>query len=201
VSVVGIGFILAASFGAAVVGGLLVARRPAGAVTLRGAGLATCALGGATLVLVASGSAALVATGVIVRAGVLGALFAISWALGALGARDASLGGASVNGVLTLAMGVAYIVAPLAGSALAQTSSERLPYALLVLGCAGSGGWLLAKSRSSATAERLTGGRGSVRVPAAVDERDRPGHVGGVVGREEADHGGDLLRAREAPDR
>lgn len=94
-------------------------------------------------VLLSASTAAVVAT-VIGRMPAAGLLYTICFPLGTLGAVRAGIGRGAVLGLLNLGWGSATLVAPIVAGAIADASSERVAYGVLVGLCAATAAWLLA---------------------------------------------------------
>src|SRR5262249_8275228 len=101
--------------------------------------------------LVVSAATAVIGASVISRTAVSAVVYTIAFPLGALGAQRAGLGRGSVNGLLTLASGVANAVGPLAAGVIAETLGGRWAAAMRVAVCFAAAAWFVLPGRLPAT--------------------------------------------------
>ena len=141
VSVTAIGAILGAGALVYIIAGVIAARR--GAQTPAAAGWVMVGLA-LTLALPAvwTATASLVAF-IAVRSACNAAMTTIAYPLAAAGAADARIGSGAAIGLVNAAWATSTVVTPLAGGAIAQASSDRVAFALLVPLTLGAGVWLI----------------------------------------------------------
>jgi hypothetical protein len=112
----------------------VVARAGHAAVTLT-VGAACTALSALVLgPVLASGAALMVASMLLLRSAPLGAMYAITFPLGARGARRSGIGAGAVNGLLGFAWGGASFAGAIVAGSGVEAAGARAVYALLA-GC------------------------------------------------------------------
>ena len=136
----------------------IVARLGERSATLRVGGIAAL-LTGMTIVLVLSSTSTVAAVAfVLLRAPPWSTMDTIIYPLAAAGAHRSALGRGSVMGLVMLGWAAASTVGPILAGAIADSSSDRAAYAVMIAFCALGGLWLL-----------RTGRRASAKRGAAVD--------------------------------
>jgi predicted MFS family arabinose efflux permease len=129
-----IGVVLSLAAGLFIVFSALVARAGRAAVTLT-VGAVCTALSALVLgPVLASGAALLVAAMLLLRSAPLGAMYAITFPLGARGARRSGIGAGAVNGLLGFAWGGASFAGAIVAGSGVEAAGARAVYALLA-GC------------------------------------------------------------------
>jgi MFS family permease len=130
-----IGVVLSIAAGLFIVCAAATARAGRTAVTLA-FGAACTALSAVVLgPVLAAGSVAVVASMVLLRAPMLGAMYAICFPLGVDGARRVGVGAGSINGLLGFAWGGASFVGAVVAGLLTELSGAQAVYGLLAAGC------------------------------------------------------------------
>jgi predicted MFS family arabinose efflux permease len=129
-----IGVVLSLAAGRFIVFSAVVARAGHAAVTLT-VGAACTALSALVLgPVLASGAALMVASMLLLRSAPLGAMYAITFPLGARGARRSGIGAGAVNGLLGFAWGGASFAGAIVAGSGVEAAGARAVYALLA-GC------------------------------------------------------------------
>jgi predicted MFS family arabinose efflux permease len=129
-----IGVVLSLAAGLFIVFSAVVARAGHAAVTLT-VGAACTALSALVLgPVLASGAALMVASMLLLRSAPLGAMYAITFPLGARGARRSGIGAGAVNGLLGFAWGGASFAGAIVAGSGVEAAGARAVYALLA-GC------------------------------------------------------------------
>jgi predicted MFS family arabinose efflux permease len=141
VSVTAIGAILGAGAIVYIVSGVIAARLEIGGPAVAGWFVVVLALS-QVLPVIWTATASLVAF-VVVRSACNAAMTTIAYPLAASGAADAGVGAGAAIGLANAAWATATVVTPLAGGAIAQASSDRVAYALLVPLTLAAGAWLI----------------------------------------------------------
>jgi MFS family permease len=131
-----------------------LARLGSRAVSAKAAGAAVLFLGGALVLPIVSSSTPALVGFILLRTPAFAVLFTIVYPLGAAGAHRAGIGRGAVMAFLNVAWGVATLVGPLAGGALAQTFGERFTYALLAGSCLVAGVFILGALARRAAPEK-----------------------------------------------
>jgi MFS family permease len=142
-----IGVVFSISAAAFIVIGVFVARAAHRTARLSVGGAAAAGIGVAIVPFVASTATAAVVGSVVSRTAVSSVLYTIAFPLGALGAQRAGLGRGAVNGLLTLASGVANAAGPLSAGAVAEAAGGRWATGLLVAVSLTAAAWLLVPRR------------------------------------------------------
>jgi MFS family permease len=132
----------------------IVARGGAKHVTLRVGAALAFAQAAALLIPVVSVSAGALIAFLVIRAPIWGTSSTIAYPLTSEGAHRAGLGRGAIFGLLNLAWGVAAVVGPLLGAALARALGERWTFGAVALLCAGVGFALIALARRDAFLSR-----------------------------------------------
>jgi len=113
------------------------------AVSVKAAGVAVLFLGGALILPLVSMSTPALVSFILLRTPAFAVLFTIVYPLGGAGAHRAGIGRGAVMAFLNVAWGVATLIGPLAGGALAQAFGERFTYGLLAGSCLAAGVFVL----------------------------------------------------------
>jgi predicted MFS family arabinose efflux permease len=153
------GLALTASSALFVLFSALVTRRGSRAVSLRVVGLAAVLYAAAFLLVVLGTSAGATVAFLLARSPFWAAISTLSYPLGAVGARRAGIGAASVMGLLNLVWGAAGAVGPIAAAATAQASSEQVAFLALMVFVGATGLWLLALDRRRREGRRVRSAR------------------------------------------
>lgn len=149
-SVAAIGGVLAAAAVLFVVAGTVATRLGDRLVRPAAAGLATFALGLALALPVVSTATASLAAFLLLRATCNAVMSTIAYSLASEAGADTGIGAGSVIGLANAAWATATVVAPLAGGAIAETSSDRVAFLVLVPITLATAAWLLAGGRARA---------------------------------------------------
>ncbi|MDX6533887.1 MAG: transporter, family, putative family transporter protein [Gaiellales bacterium] len=134
-----IGLILSASMAVFFISSLLTARRGASVVRFDIAAGLAFSLAVVMIPVLLPGTVALVATMLLLRAAVLGVMYAIAFPLGISGARRATIGGGTVNGILGLAWGGSNFLGAFTAGAVVDVVGEQTVYAVLAALSAAAG--------------------------------------------------------------
>jgi predicted MFS family arabinose efflux permease len=111
-------------------------------------------LGSVLLLPAASAATAVLVAFVLLRALFHAPLSALSYPLGAAGARLAGIGGGAVIGLMNLAWAISASIAPVAGGAIAEAKGEPTAYACMSASCVVVAFWIYAgRRRAEAEAE------------------------------------------------
>ncbi len=143
VSVAAIGTILAVAAVLYIAAGIAVTRFGTRAARPAVAGAVVAALGLALALPVVSTATAALAGFLLARSACNAAMSTIAYPLASDGAAESGLGAGSAIGLVNVAWATSTVVAPLAGGAVAQATSDRVAFALLVPVTLATSAWLL----------------------------------------------------------
>jgi predicted MFS family arabinose efflux permease len=142
-----IGAVFSAGAAVWIVASAVAARLARRTVRVSAAGVAALALGAVLLLPVLTLATAGVAVFLLLRAAAQAPLSTISYPLAEVGARVAGIGSGTVMGLANVVWAATAAAAPLLGGALAGSLGARPTFALVALGCALTGVWILAATR------------------------------------------------------
>ena len=143
-----IGIVFSSAAGVFILASGVAARLGDRAARLRVGGLAALLLACALGLVVASATTPAIVIFILVRAPLLATIFTISFPLAAAGARRAGVGEGAAMGLLNVVWGVATVVGPLAGGALAQAAGESWTYGALIGCCLAAAAWAFVATRA-----------------------------------------------------
>jgi MFS family permease len=142
-----IGFVLSVAAGLFILCAAVTARAGRRAVTLV-LGAVCSALSAVVLgPVLASGSVALVASMLLLRAPLLGAMYAICFPLGVGGARRVGVGAGSINGLLGFSWGGASFLGAVVAGSFVEAAGAQAVYGLLAAACVVATGVLVVLAR------------------------------------------------------
>jgi predicted MFS family arabinose efflux permease len=139
-----IGVVFSAGAGVWMVVSAVVARLASRTVRVSAAGVGVLALGAVLLLPVLTLATAGVAVFLVLRAAAQAPLSTISYPLAEIGARVSGIGSGTVIGLVNVVWAATAAAAPILGGALAGGLGARPTFALVALGCALTGLWILA---------------------------------------------------------
>jgi MFS transporter, DHA1 family, solute carrier family 18 (vesicular amine transporter), member 1/2 len=143
VSVAAIGTTLGAAAVLYIAAGLIVARFGPRATKPAVAGGVVAVLGFALVIPVVTTATAALAGFLLARSACNAAMSTIAYPLASEGAAELGFGAGSAIGLVNAAWATSTVVAPLAGGAVAQATSDRVAFAVLVPITLATGAWLL----------------------------------------------------------